>query len=81
MAWVFQHQRNPNLFTFTVWSIWHQRNQVRTQQAYCPLNQLSQLAHDKYAKYKVFKPPPFPSRPKRRARWKPTIEEEIDASE
>ena len=41
MAWVFQHQRNSDLFAFIVWSIWHQRNQVRTQQDYCPLNQLS----------------------------------------
>ena len=49
LAWVFQHQRNPDLFAFTVSSIWHQRNQVRTQQAYRPLNQLSQLAHDRYA--------------------------------
>ncbi|XP_075650032.1 uncharacterized protein LOC142620559 [Castanea sativa] len=70
MAWVFQHQRNPDLFAFSIWSIWHQRNQVRTQQAYCPLNQLSQLVHDRYAEYKAFKPPPFPSRQKRRAWWK-----------
>ena len=27
---VFEHQRNPVLFAFTIWSIWHQRNQVRT---------------------------------------------------
>ena len=30
LAWVFDHQRNPVLFAFTIWSIWHQRNQVET---------------------------------------------------
>ena len=44
---------------------------MRTQQAHRPLNQLSQWAHDSYAKYKALKTAPIPSRPKRRVWWKP----------
>ncbi|KAF3971579.1 hypothetical protein CMV_004842 [Castanea mollissima] len=48
-----------------------QRNQVRTQQSFPPLNQLAQVAHDRYAEFRALKPAPSPSRPKRRAQWKP----------
>ena len=41
LAWVFDHQRKPGLFAFIIWSIWHQRNQLRTQQAHRPLQQIS----------------------------------------
>nr|POE54030.1 hypothetical protein CFP56_47761 [Quercus suber] len=44
---------------------------VRTQQAFRPLNQLSQWAHDRCEEYKALKPASLPSRPKRRVRWKP----------
>ena len=71
LTWVFEYQRNPVLFAFTVWSIWHQRNQVRTQQAHRPLNRLSQWAHDSYSEYKALKIALAPSRPKRRVWWKP----------
>ena len=42
LDWVCEHQRSPALFAFTIWPIWHQRNQVRTQQPHRPLTLLSQ---------------------------------------
>lgn len=71
LAWVFDHQRNPALFAFTIWSIWHQRNQMRTQQSHRPLNHLSQWTHDRYVEFEALKTAPTTSRPKRRVRWKP----------
>ena len=70
LAWVYDHQRNPVLFAFTIWSIWHQRNQVRTQQTHRPLNHLSQWAYDKYVEFKALKKAPTTNRPKSRVRWK-----------
>ncbi|XP_075662879.1 uncharacterized protein LOC142632326 [Castanea sativa] len=71
MAWVFEHQRKPALFAFTMWTIWTQRNQVRSQQLCCSLNHLFQLATERYSKFQAIIPPPPPSRPHRRMRWKP----------
>ena len=71
LAWVCDHQRYPTLFAFTIWSIWNQRNQVRTQQSHHPLNLLSQWAYDKYMEFKALKVVPTFSRPTSRIRWKP----------
>ncbi|XP_030974642.1 uncharacterized protein LOC115994578 [Quercus lobata] len=71
LAWVCDHQRNPVLFAFTIWSIWHQRNQVRTQQTHRPLNHLSQWAYNRYMEFKALKTAPITSRPKSRVWWKP----------
>ena len=58
LAWVFDHQRNPVLFAFTIWSIWNQRNQVRTQPSHRPLNLVSQWAHDRYVEFNDLKMAP-----------------------
>ena len=71
LIWVFENNKNPVLFAFITWSIWHQRNQVRTQQASHPLHQLFQFAHDNYLEFKALKIAPVPSRTKRKVRWKP----------
>ena len=55
MVWILDHQRNLALFAFTVWSIWHKRNQSWTQAAHQPLNLISQWAHDNWAKFKAQK--------------------------
>ena len=75
LALVFYHQRNPVLFAFNIWTIWHQRNQVRTQQNHRPLNQISQWAHDSFVEFQALKIAPLPSRPVRRAQWKPPDKE------
>ena len=71
LIWVFENNKNPVLFAFTIWSIWHQRNQVQTQQAHRPVYQLFQWAHDSYLEFKALKTAPVPSRLKRKVRWKP----------
>ena len=71
MAWVFEHQRKPALFAFTVWTIWTQRNQVCSQQPCCSLNHLSQLAAERFTEFRAIFPPTPPSRPRIRTRWKP----------
>ena len=71
LAWVFDHQRNPVLFSFTIWSIWHQRNQVRTQPSHRPLNLISQWAHDRFVEFNDLKTAPTTSRPWRQVWWKP----------
>ena len=71
LAWVFDHQRRPALFAFTIWSIWHQRNQVRTQPSHRPLNLISQWADDRFAEFIALKTAPTASQPRRQARWKP----------
>ncbi|XP_075654761.1 uncharacterized protein LOC142624921 [Castanea sativa] len=72
MAWVFEHQRKPALFAFTVWTIWTQRNQVCSQQPCCSLNHLSQLVVERHSEFRaILPPPPPPSRPHIRTRWKP----------
>ena len=75
MAWIFNHQRNPALFAFTVWSICYQKNQSRTQLAHRPLNLISQWAHDSWAEFKALKTAPSPSRLARRTLWKPPVQE------
>ena len=75
MAWVFDHQRNPVLFAFITWSIWHQRNQVRLQQNHRPLNQISQWALDSFVEFKALTTATLSSRLVRRARWKPPEKE------
>ena len=74
LDWVCDHQRNPTLFAFNIWSIWHQRNQVRTQQPHRPLNLLSQWAYDRYMEFKALKAAPTSSRPKSRIQWRPPIQ-------
>ena len=59
------------MFAFIIWSIWHQRNQVRTQQACRPLHHLFQFAYDSYLEFKALKIALVPSRTKRKVRWKP----------
>ena len=71
MASVFEHQQKPALFAFMVWTIWTQRNQVRSQQPCCSLNHLSQLAAERYSEFRAILPPPPPSRPRIRTCWKP----------
>ena len=73
MAWVFEHQRKPALFAFTVWTIWTQKNQVRSQQPCCSLNHLSQLVAERFSEYCAIFPPTQPSRPRIRTRWKPPL--------
>ena len=68
LSWVFELHKNPVLFAFTVWSIWHQRNLIRTQQSHRPVNQLFQWAQDSYLEYKALKIVPVPSRIVRRMR-------------
>ena len=53
MVWILDHQRNPALFAFTVWSVWHQRNQSQTRVAHWPLNLISQWAHDNWVEFKA----------------------------
>ena len=71
MAWVFEHQRKPALFAFTVWTIWTQRNQVCSQQPCCSLDHISQLTTERFVEYLAILPPTPPSRPHKRTRWKP----------
>ena len=71
LNWIFKLHKNPVLFAFIVWSIWHQRNQIQTQQSHHPLNLLFQWAHDNYLEYKTLKIAPVPYRTVRRVRWKP----------
>ena len=71
LSWIFKLHKNPVLFAFIVWSIWHQRNQIRTQQSHRLLNLLFQWAHDNYLEYKALKIALVPYRTVRRVRWKP----------
>ena len=71
LNWIFKLHKNPVLFAFIVWSIWHQRNQIRTQQSHRLLNLLFQWAHDNYLEYKALKIASVPCRTVRRVRWKP----------
>ena len=54
-----------------VWTIWTQRNQVRSQQPCCSLNHLSQLAAERFAEYRAIFPPTPPSQARMRTCWKP----------
>ena len=68
---VLEFHKNLVMFAFIVWSIWHQRNQIRTQNSHHPLSLLFQWARDSYLEFKALKSAPVPCRIVRKARWKP----------
>ncbi|KAL0004551.1 hypothetical protein SO802_012112 [Lithocarpus litseifolius] len=71
MAWIIKNNRTPELFAMFFWSIWTQRNQLRTQQPYCPLSQLSQLAKDRFYEFKASHPAALPRRGQQQTTWSP----------
>ena len=71
LCWVLKFHKNPVMFAFTMWSIWHQRNQIRTQNSHRPLSFLFQWARDNYLEFKALKLAPVPCRAVRKVRWKP----------
>ena len=71
LCWVLEFHKNLVMFAFIVWSIWHQRNQIRTQNSHRPLSLLFQWARDSYLEFKALKSAPVPCRIVRKARWKP----------
>ena len=71
VKWVLQNNVDAKMFAMIVWSIWSQRNQIRTQQAYCSLHQLAQLANEQQQEFLAVQPPPKLKTPRQRAQWSP----------
>lgn len=47
VAWIFRHDKQPELFSMIAWSIWTQRNQIRTMQQHCSANQIAHVTRVK----------------------------------
>ena len=43
LSWILHQNKNPELFVFTTWSIWTRRNQVRSAQTGCSVDQIAQV--------------------------------------
>ncbi|KAL0006865.1 hypothetical protein SO802_008367 [Lithocarpus litseifolius] len=71
LGWIMQQQKQPELFAFTVWGIWTQRNRTRVQQPGCSLQQLAQESKCRLTEFIDINPLPQPRPPLPRARWKP----------
>ena len=54
-----------------VWSVWSQRNQIRTPQAHCSLHQLARLATEQQQEFLGVQPPPKLKTPRQQAQWSP----------
>lgn len=50
-CWIIKNDKNLELFSMLTWSIWTQRNQIRTQQMHCSTDQLAQFPKDRFDEY------------------------------
>uniref|UniRef100_A0A7N2N1Z7 RNase H type-1 domain-containing protein n=1 Tax=Quercus lobata TaxID=97700 RepID=A0A7N2N1Z7_QUELO len=64
-------QNQLELFAFTVWGIWTQRNRTRVQQPGCSLQHLVQESKGRLAEFLDISSLPQPRPPLPRAQWKP----------
>ena len=60
MAWIIKNEKSLELFAMFVWSIWTQRNQLRTQQSCYSMPQLAQFANDRFNEFKAIQPTTLP---------------------
>lgn len=52
LSWMITQSRNVNLFTYIVWAIWTQRNQIHLHKPAQALHQLPQLSKDRLHSFK-----------------------------
>ncbi|KAL0013320.1 hypothetical protein SO802_000389 [Lithocarpus litseifolius] len=55
VAWILEHGKHPELFSMIAWSIWTQRNQIRTVQQHCTTDQLAQIAKARLEEYQAIR--------------------------
>ena len=51
VSWIVEEEKQLELFVFTVWSIWHQRNLVWVQASAIVLHQVAEVARNSLADY------------------------------
>ena len=71
MTWIIKNDKSPELFAMFIWSIWTQRNQLRTQQPCCSMSHLAQTANDRFHEFKAVQPSALPSLRQRHVTWSP----------
>ena len=72
-----QNNVDAKMFAMIVWSVWNLRNQTRTQQAHCNLDQLARLATERQQEFLAVQSPPKLKAPRQRAQWSPPTQDFI----
>ena len=68
--WMVENGKPMELFAILVWSIWHQRNKTRMNQACCLTKDLQQSAEERWNEIKRCSLTPEQVRSKPQTRWK-----------
>lgn len=55
VAWILEHGKHPELFSMIAWTVWTQRNQIRTVQQHCTNDQLAQIAKERLEEYQAIR--------------------------
>lgn len=71
MAFIFTEDRNPTLFSMTVWALRNRRNNFRLGKATISLSQLLDQAKDRLLKFLQHLNPAPPSTVRTDSRWRP----------
>ena len=56
---------------FTGWALWNRRNQIRFNEAACPLNQVLQVSKERKLEFQLLHPVTPKLQHRKRTRWKP----------
>ena len=80
LSWMMTRGRDVELFSYMVWAVWTQRNQVRLQKPAQALHQLPQLCKDRllqFLSYQVSSNAQPRSAERNRCNWKPPPSTEL----
>ena len=67
----FSEKRDAELLAFTAWAIWNRRNQLRFNEAPCPLNQILLLSRDRKKEFQRIHTATVTPQHRNHTRWKP----------
>ena len=71
----FSEEKDAELLAFTTWAVWTRQNQLRFNEASCPLNQIMSLSKDRKAKFQCIHPVTMTPLHRNHTRWKPPEQE------
>ena len=67
----FSERRDAELLAFMGWAVWNRRNQLRFNEASCPLNQILPLSKDRKTEFQRIHPVTRMPQHRNHTRWKP----------
>ena len=72
---IFKHaleeKKDVALLAFMSWALWNKRNQIRTHQNACPLNQILNISKERKSEFQLLNPGAPRQQHRKHTRWKP----------